>query len=63
MKWSYGLMIISLINIVRIFYVPLLSYNKGQLPLDVFIQIALAHSISALLTLVAGFISLDKSKN
>lgn len=62
MKWSYGLMIISLINIVRIFYVPLLSYNKGQLPLDVFIQIALAHSISALLTLVAGFISLDKSK-
>jgi hypothetical protein len=40
----------------------LLSYNKGQLPLDVFIQIALAHSISALLTLVAGFISLDKSK-
>ena len=61
-KWSYGLMIISVINIARIFYVPLLSLNSGQIPFDIFLQIALAHGISAILTVVAGFVSLNKSK-
>lgn len=61
-KWSYGLMIVSLINIARIFYVPLLSLNSNQIPSDIFLQIALSHGISALLTAVAGFMSLNKSK-
>ncbi|WP_025724470.1 hypothetical protein [Acholeplasma granularum] len=61
-KWSYGLMVISAINIARIFYVPLLSFNSNQIPMDIFVQIAIAHSISAILTLVAGFVSLNKSK-
>lgn len=61
-KWSYGLIVISLIHIARIFYVPLLSLNKGQIPQDIFLQIFLAHSIAALLGFVAAGLSLNKSK-
>jgi len=60
--WSYGLIIVSAINILRIFYVPLLSVTSGQIPSDIFLQIALGHVISAVFTLVAGIISLNKSK-
>lgn len=60
-KWSFGLFAISAINIARLFYVPLISLNTNQIPNDIFVQIALSHIISAVLTLAAGFISLNKS--
>lgn len=61
-KWSIGLLVISAINIARIFYVPLISLNTNQIPIDIFIQIAVSHTISALLTGIAGVVSYKKSK-
>lgn len=60
-NWSIGLFVISAINILRIFYVPLISVSTNQIPVDIFIQIAISHSISAFLTLIAGVVSFSKS--
>ncbi|MBN3490738.1 hypothetical protein JV173_04335 [Acholeplasma equirhinis] len=61
-KWSIGLFVISAINILRIFYVPLISLNTNQIPFEIFMQIAISHVICAGLTIVAGIVSYNKSK-
>lgn len=60
-QWSYGLFVISVVNLLRLFYVPLISLNTNQIPMDIFIQIAICHIISAALTTIAGIVSLKKA--
>lgn len=61
-KWSIGLFVISGINLLRIFYIPLNSLNNGSVPQSYFIiQILIPMIISIALTVAAGVISYIKT--
>lgn len=61
-KWSIGLFVISGINFLRIFYIPLRSLQNGSLPGQYFtLQILIPLIIAIGLTLTAGVISLNKT--
>lgn len=61
-KWSYVLLIIAVVNIFRIFNIPLKSLNSESLPVDVFIfNILIPMVISIVLTFTSAVISLSKT--
>lgn len=61
LKWSYGIAAIGLLQIVRIFILPLNYYNSGQLTQEKFIYAIVYLSASALLLIAGAVVCYIKS--
>ncbi|CCV64093.1 hypothetical protein BN85405160 [Alteracholeplasma palmae J233] len=61
-KWTYGMMIISVVTIARIFYIPLQVLGKDELPAGRFSVIVILMCIAAGLQIAGAVIGYIKSK-
>ena len=56
----YGLFVLAGINLVRIFNVPMVSYNNNMIPLRTYITTVVVLAASAALLIAAGIITIKK---